>query len=659
MANLNPPQQLAVNHVHGPLLVLAGAGTGKTRVITFRIARLISRGVPPERILGVTFTNKAAQEMQDRLELLLGKRRKRNSARPLLSTFHSLCVRILRRHSTKLGYPEKFAIYAASDQESLARTVLREIKVSDTTLAPRQLMYHISNWKNRGLNYQQAQQDAVSDEATLAAIAYRRYQQTLKKLGAVDFDDLLLLTAQLFQRFPDARLAEAQRFDQILIDEYQDTNRTQYQIVRALAAEHRNLCVVGDDDQSIYGWRGAEIEHILNFKRDWPDAETVRLIDNYRSTQAILDVANRLIEHNRLRHGKVLRSDRQGGPPPVFNQFPDENKEADGVVAAIQAKIRNEHRQPRDFAVLFRTNEQTRVFEAAFRKAKLPYVLIGGMSFFDRKEVQDVVCYLRLLGDDPDDPSVLRILNRPPRGVGKKAAEALLDASVSRSVPVWKIVCNPTCRPAGLGQAAERGLDQLLSNVDAARRSIAQAKSLVQPVFNYLESVDYKAEIERLYTDTEERESRWNVVQQVVDALGNYERDARQPTLIEFLDDLLLGDRDIDHEKEKQLRKNSVFLMTIHASKGLEFPEVFLVGLEEGILPHHRSMDEDARQVDEERRLCYVGVTRAQDTLTLSMALTRMKWGKPRPRLPSRFVYELFGKSDHPNYQKSCQSTAP
>lgn len=654
MAGLNPPQRIAVNHRNGPLLVLAGAGTGKTRVITYRIAKLISTGVPPDRILGVTFTNKAAQEMQERLHKLLGKR-KPKGPKPQLSTFHSLCVRILRRHSTKLGYPEKFAIYAGGDQESLARTVLREIRVPETTLAPKQMLYFISNWKNRGLNYQQAQQDADTDAATLAAIGFRRYQTALKRLGAVDFDDLLLLTGQLFKKFPDARLEEANRFEQILIDEYQDTNRTQYDIVRALAAEHRNLCVVGDDDQSIYGWRGAEVEHILNFKRDWPDAETVRLVDNYRSTQAILEVANRLIEHNKLRHGKVLRSDRQGGLPPTFVQYPDEVKEAEGVVSAIQARIHHEHRQPRDFAVLFRTNEQTRVFETAFRKAKLPYVLIGGMSFFDRKEVQDILCYFRLLNDNPDDPSVLRILNRPPRGVGKKAVELLLDASLKSQKPVWDVVSQSDLRPAGLGGAAERGLDTLLESVAETKVALSQSRTLVQPILDYIEKIDYQSEIDRLYTEAEERDSRWNVVQQVFDALGNYERDNKNPTLGEFLDELLLGDRQVDDEKDKQLRQNAVFLMTIHASKGLEFPEVFLVGMEEGILPHHRSVGEDERMIDEERRLCYVAVTRAQDTLTMSMSLTRMKWGKARQRFPSRFVYELLGKTEHPNYEKSCQ----
>jgi DNA helicase II / ATP-dependent DNA helicase PcrA len=276
MAGLNPSQQIAVNHQSGPLLVLAGAGTGKTRVITFRIAKLISRGVAPDRILGVTFTNKAANEMQERLTKLLGKR-KNKANRPLISTFHSLCVRILRRHIENLGYPKKFAIYSGGDQESLARSVLREINVADTTLAPNQLIYQISNWKNRGLTPQQAQQEADTDVATLAAIAYRRYQAALKRLGAVDFDDLLGLTVKLFALFPECRQEEAARFDHILIDEYQDTNHTQYEIVRALAAGHRNLCVVGDDDQSIYGWRGAQVEHILNFKNDWAGAETVRL----------------------------------------------------------------------------------------------------------------------------------------------------------------------------------------------------------------------------------------------------------------------------------------------------------------------------------------------------------------------------------------------
>ncbi len=652
MAGLNSSQQSAVKHHSGPLLVLAGAGTGKTRVITFRIANLIQRGIAPDRILGVTFTNKAANEMQERLSKLLSKKSK---AKPLISTFHSLCVRILRRHIHNLGYPQKFVIYSGGDQESLARTILREINVSDNVIAPNQLVYAISNFKNKGLSPDDAQTSADSDQLYVAAIAYRRYQSALRRLGAVDFDDLLLLSVRLFREFPEVRREEAGRFDHILIDEYQDTNQTQYELVRALASEHRNLCVVGDDDQSIYGWRGAQVEHILNFKHDWPGAQTVRLVDNYRSTQAILDIANRLIEHNTVRHGKVLKAARPAGIPPVFLQYADENKEAESVAFAIAQKIQNQHRQPRDFAILFRTNEQTRAFETQLRKAKLPYVLIGGMSFFDKKEVQDITSYLRIIDGSPDDTSVLRILNRPTRGVGKKAVDQLIAYSLQHNKPIWDIVENIDELTLEITPAAKTGLRDLRSKVMQTRHELKET-NLVDAIVNFIDRIKYQTEIDRLYPEPDDRESRWNTVQQVVNAIGSYQAESSVPKLEEFLDQMMLGDREMNDEKEKQLRKNAIFLMTMHAAKGLEFPEVYLVGMEEGILPHHRSIGENEEGIAEERRLCYVGVTRAQDFLTMTMSLTRMKWGKPRQRHPSRFLYELLGITDHPNYEKACNN---
>ncbi|MEZ6095751.1 MAG: UvrD-helicase domain-containing protein [Pirellulaceae bacterium] len=652
MSGLNTPQRTAVLHHQGPLLVLAGAGTGKTRVITYRIAQLIKRGISPDRILGVTFTNKAANEMQERLAKLLGRKSKK---KPLISTFHSLCVRILRRHIQNLGYPQKFVIYSGGDQEALARSVMREIRVSDSVIAPNQLVWAISNFKNKGLSPDDAQLAADTDKTMVAAIAYRRYQAELKRLGAVDFDDLLLLTVRLLTQHPEIRNEEANRFDHILIDEYQDTNQTQYEIVRALAGKHRNLCVVGDDDQSIYGWRGAQVEHILNFKHDWTGAQTVRLVDTYRSTQSILDIANRLIEHNTVRHGKILKAAKPGGPIPSFRQYADETKEAEAVALSISQKIRNQHRQPRDFAILFRTNEQTRSFETELRRAKLPYVLIGGQSFFDKKEVQDVTCYLRILNGSPDDTSVLRILNRPARGVGKKAAEQIVQNSVKNNKPIWDLIENAESELGDIAAAAQNGLILLRNNVRNLQQKLTE-RPLVDSVLELLEKVNYKREIDRLYTEPEEKESRWNAVQQVVNALGAYETENPDGSLHGFLDQLMLGDREVDDEKEKQLRKNAIFLMTMHAAKGLEFPEVYLVGLEEGILPHHRSVGENDEGIAEERRLCYVGVTRAQEILTMSMSLSRMKWGKARQRHPSRFIYEMLGKTDHPNYEKACSS---
>ena len=661
MSGLNAAQQEAVDTLSGPLLVLAGAGTGKTRVITFRIAKLIKEGVPRHKILGVTFTNKAANEMKERLTGLIGgslgkksKYKKKSDEpenEPTISTFHSLCVRILRRRIDKLGYPLKFAIYNRGDQESLARQILREIRVGDKLLKPAQLLFWISNWKCKSLNPKQAMLQSESDAQHVAAVGFERYQKQLKLRGCVDFDDLLLLTEQLFHEHPDIRAEEAARFEHLLVDEYQDTNTSQYRIVKALAGEHRNLCVVGDDDQSIYAWRGAEVEHILAFAKDWPDAKVVRLEENYRSTEAIIKYANTLIRFNSTRHDKVLRAARPGGELPTINQWEDETQEAEAVVRSISSRLNLHGREPRDFAILFRTNEQPRPFETALREAKLPYILVGGMSFFDRKEVKDTLAYLRLLEDDPDEISILRIINTPPRGIGKKSIENLLNRAVREKVSMWDMVCGYAERPKCSARVTQ-GLDQLASSVNEIK-SIAGNKSLVDQARMLITRINYQSEIDRIYSEPEDRESRWNVVEQVVNALSDYEEGARKPTMTKFLDRLLLGDQSADNDKEKQLKKNAIALMTMHAAKGLEFPEVYIVGMEEGILPHHRSLEDDEAGVPEERRLCYVGVTRAEERLTMSMSLTRKKWGKARETKPSRFLYELTDQADNPNYAKA------
>ncbi|MEM9410160.1 MAG: UvrD-helicase domain-containing protein [Planctomycetota bacterium] len=649
MSGLNPAQYEAVNNLRGPMLVLAGAGSGKTRVITFRIAKLIQSGIAADRILGVTFTNKAANEMQERLAALTGKKKKKQK-RPAISTFHSLCVRILREHIARLGYPEKFAIYNRGDQEALAREVLREINVADSLLAPAQLLFHISNWKNRSINPEGAILDSDTDRAHLAAIGYDRYQSMLKNRGCVDFDDLLILTETLFKKFEDCRTEEASKFDHILVDEYQDTNGSQYRIIRALAQEHQNLCVVGDDDQSIYGWRGAEVQHILNFKRDWPDAREIRLEDNYRSTGAILDFANTLIQFNSTRHDKILKAARGQGLTPQIHQFPNEAKEASETVYSIKKRLQERGVEPRDFAILFRTNEQPRPFETELRKNRLPYVLIGGMSFFDRKEIKDILAYLRLLDGQGDEVSILRIINTPPRGIGKKSIESLLDHAISNKLKLWDVITGKQSRPK-LANNALRGISQLQRIIEDYGQQ--RSGSLVERARDLIQAINYRGELDRVYTDPNERESRWNSVEQVVNALAEYETSKPKGSLTDFLDRVLLGDQDMDDEKDKQLQKNAIALMTVHSSKGLEFPEVYIVGMEEGIMPHHRSLEDDEAGVEEERRLCYVAVTRAQERLTMSMSLTRLKWGKPRDSLPSRFLYELIGQAEHPNHPKN------
>ncbi len=641
---LNPSQRQAVETLSGPLLVLAGAGSGKTRVVTYRIARLIQNGTPADRILAVTFTKKAAGEMQQRCAELLGRRRK-GAAKPEISTFHSHCVKVLRRHISRLGYPDTFTVYDRGDQESAARAALREIKVPDASLRPGDLLAIISNWKTASVRPAQAAMIAGTMKEHLAASAYRRYQQALKNAAAVDFDDLLLLTEELFASFPEARREEAERFDHLLIDEYQDTNGTQYRIVKALARDHRNLCVVGDDDQSIYGWRGAEVRHILRFQDDWPEAAVVRLEENYRSTAPILEMANRLIRFNTQRHAKVLRAARPGGQRPRILQFADEEVEARAVAeeirAAVQAGVK-----PQDFAILFRTNEQTRAFETQLRRLELPYVVVGGMSFFDRKEVRDVLAYLKALRQPLDEISLLRIINTPPRGLGQTAVARLMAVAVEQSKPLWDVLALPGV--GGLSSAAQQAARAFHDLLQGLRRQLRQS-SLVDAAQKLLAEIDYEQELVRLYEDADERQIRWNAVQEVINAMAAYEEQAEKPSLSGFLDEITLdgpGDRS---DKESKLQREAVVLMTLHSAKGLEFPRVYLVGMEEGILPHRRSLqDMSDASIDEERRLCYVGVTRARDRLTMTLPLARRKWGKLRDTIPSRFLFEMTGQADSP-----------
>ena len=644
---LNPAQREAVYTLSGPLLVLAGAGSGKTRVVTYRVAELIRRGTRPDRILAVTFTNKAAEEMQQRAAALLGKRL---PARPEISTFHSLCVRILRRQIKHLGFPEKFTIYDRSDQESVARTVLREIRVPESTLRPGEFLAIMGRWKSAGLRPEQAAAAAQSDRGELAAAAYRRYQRAMQSAGALDFDDLLLLTEELFDRFPAVLKAEAGRFDHILVDEYQDTNAPQYRIVKALSAGHRNLCVVGDDDQSIYGWRGAEVTHILQFQRDWPDAKIVRLEINYRSTREILDWANRLIAFNKRRYPKQLRATVSGERPRVL-QLQDEEQEAQSVANEIAERIARMGRQPGDFAILARTNEQLRSFETALRQRRLPYVLVGGMSFFERKEVRDIVSYLKLLVNPQDEIALRRIINTPARGIGQATLDRLLAVAVEQGKSLWDVLTMAAELP-GLPAQAVEGAASLCRLVERYQ-SRATGKQLAQHIRALIDEIGYADELARQYSDPDQRQGRWRAVEEIVNAAAAYAERHKRPDLAGFLDQLAIESS--DEGKNPPTDRQAVTLMTLHAAKGLEFLEVYMVGMEEGILPHKRTLEEYPDSVDEERRLCYVGTTRAQRRLTFTLALARRKWGKPRPTHPSRFLYELTGQADNPNYLKAVK----
>jgi len=642
--DLNPAQLDAVTTPSGPLLVLAGAGTGKTRVVTYRIAGLIRRGTLPGRILAVTFTNKAAAEMQDRVAALIGRRKK---DKPEISTFHSLCVRILRRNIRRLGYPSTFAIYDRLDQQSVARAALREIRVPNASLRPGDLINMIGRWKISSIGPRRAAAAAESDKQHLAAAAYRRYQKALKAAGALDFDDLLLSTEQLFRSFPDLRRREARRFDHVLVDEYQDTNASQYRIVKALAADHRNLCVVGDDDQSIYGWRGADVSHILRFKTDWPDAKVVRLETNYRSTRQILAWGNRLIAFNKHRHRKQLRATRRGHEPRIL-QLKDEHAEAKAVVDEIRSPVQAKRKRPREFAILFRTNEQPRPFETELRRAGVPYVLVGGTSFYDRKEVRDLLAYLKLFVNPRDEVSLLRVINTPARGIGRAAVAELMDEAVGRGQPLWDVL-REASRRGTFTPAVRRGIGEFRSLIARQRRRLSN-EPLVDVIRGLIGEIGYRDELARLYPDAKEQQTRWAAVEEVVNAAGGYWQRTARPTLAGFLDDIALTGNDDDRQKESQLKRDAVALMTLHAAKGLQFPEVYIVGMEEGLLPHRRSVEADAGAIDEERRLCYVGITRAERRLTLTLSLTRQKWGKTRPTIPSRFLYEATGQADNPNY---------
>ncbi len=638
LRDLNPAQREAVTTLSGPLLVLAGAGTGKTRVITYRMAELIRRGAAPGRILSVTFTNKAAREMQQRTAVLLGRQ---SQTKPLVCTFHSLCVRILRQEISVLGYRPDFAIYDRSDQESAARTALRDVRVGNRALRPGDLLAQISRWKMAGVMPKYATDFVSNDLDFLAAVAYRRYQAILRSQSAVDFDDLLLLTKQLFGEFPEVLERHQRRVDHLQIDEYQDTNATQFALVEALVRGRHNLCVVGDDDQSIYGWRGAEVEHILNFQRFFPRAKVIRLEHNYRSSSNILELANRLVRHNRGRHEKKLIAHKRTGSDVRFLEFDDETDEAQSVVREIDHLVREQKVPVRDVTILFRTNEQPRPFEAELRRARLPYVLIGGQSFFDRREIRDMLAYLKVLARPSDEASLLRIINTPARGIGAKTVEKLLNRAVRERLSLWDVV--PQASAAGeLTTKAAAALDAFRNLLDRSRRRFDEAPTSMDETLSALiDEIGYRQEISKQYQDPQQQRARSAILEQLVDSVKQYVGRAAEPSLAGFLEESALTGRDEESDKDDRTSENAIKLMTLHSAKGLEFPRVYLVGLEEGLLPHHRSLEGAESAIAEERRLAYVGITRAMDHLTLSRAASRLKWGRHRPSLPSRFLFEM------------------
>ena len=646
---LNPAQRDAVRHTAGPLLVMAGAGTGKTRVITHRLAQLIREGTPAERTLSVTFTNKAAREMRDRALALLypgpnGKPRvPRGAARPVIGTFHSLCLRIVRQETARLGLPEHFAIFDRGDQESAARSVLREVKLADGALRPGDLLARVSRWKTLGLSPAEATAHVEDDRDFLAAMAFRKYEAKLRAEGGVDFDDLLLLPLRLFREHPDAAAYHAGKYDAVQVDEYQDTNGVQFEFLRELVKPHGNLCVVGDDDQSIYGWRGADVEHILHFASHFPGAKTVRLEENYRCAGEVLELANRLVTFNKRRHDKTLVAARRVSNPVRVHPYPEELTEAEQTIFEIDYLTKAKGVNPGDIAILHRTAEQTRPFEEQLRKKKIPYEVVGGQSFFDRKEVKDVLALFRATLSERDDRALLRIVNVPPRGIGQTAVKATLDDAVTSGDSFWDAAARRSATGAIKPKTAA-ALASFRSLLAEFRQKFARTRDLPGTAAALLERVNYEDEIECRYDDAQQRMARTAGVDAVLDSLRDYARDAKTPTLAGYLQESSLGEREIEEKKPDGPGK-AVVLMTLHSAKGLEFPRVYLVGLEEGVLPHRRSVEEDSRSaIEEERRLCYVGITRARDHLTISYCTGRRSRGRLKPRQPSRFLWEMTGK---------------
>ena len=639
LARLNPEQLRAAECTQGPLLVLAGAGTGKTRVITARIAQLLHEGVEPENVLAVTFTNKAALEMRERVSKSVGKRRARKLT---ISTFHSFCARALRENHAPAGLPERFSICDASDQLAAARSALRELRVPEASLSPRDLMSRVSLAKNRLEDSERLLAQAGDDTDELVGRAWKRYDERLARSGVLDFDDLLLRTLGLLKSDAEVRERLRARFRYVLVDAFQDTNGPQYEILRALCDGHKNLCVVGDDDQSIYAWRGADPTHILGFDKAFAGCTVVRLETNYRSCAPILRAANRVIENNTQRHDKALRSAKGEGAPVVARLLEDGDEEARWVVKDVVGWTRSTERPLGEAAILFRGAAQARAFETELRARAVPYVLVGGQSFFDRKEIRDVLAYLRLLHNPEDEQSFLRVVNAPPRGVGKTSMERALAFATENGISVPEAFDRAE-GIEGIQKAAAEAVASFRRTMAAmgVRATEPNAgKDLPRIIRDVLEVVDYRREVDRTYAEPQKQEDRWRAASSLIELAENFVRRKQHPTLERFLEELTLNAED---SKDSEFDSEKLTLMTLHAAKGLEFPRVYLVGMEEGLLPHERAVKEGSEE--EERRLAYVGITRAQEDLTLTYAKMRSRYGSKVPVFASRFLYEMRGET--------------
>ena len=628
---LNPMQQEAVYHTEGPLLVLAGAGSGKTRVLTHRIAYLIEeKGVNPWNIMAITFTNKAAAEMRERVDKIVGF----GSESIWVSTFHSSCVRILRRHIEYLGYSTNFTIYDGDDQKTLMKQIFKKMDIDTRQFKERAVLSKISSAKDEMITPEEYELNAGIDfrEKKVAQI-YKEYQKELKKNNALDFDDLILKTVELFQNVPEVLDYYQEKFRYIMVDEYQDTNLVQFKLVDLLAKKYRNICVVGDDDQSIYKFRGANIENILSFEKAFPGAKVIKLEQNYRSTQNILNAANEVIRNNRGRKDKTLWTANEEGNLPRFLQFDTAYEEADAIAREIQRKAAERACDYSEFAVLYRTNAQSRLLEEKFILHSIPYRLVGGVNFYQRKEIKDVLCYLKTIANGQDDLAVQRIINVPKRGIGATSIGKVTIFASANGMSFYQALLRVKAVPS-IGKAG----DKILGFVEQieyfkSRLSELSIKDLIEEI---LEKTGYKKELEA--EGEIEAETRLQNIEELINKAVNYSETAEEPTLNGFLEEVALV-ADVDSMDESE---NRVILMTLHSAKGLEFPYVYLSGLEDGLFPSSMSiMSDDRDAVEEERRLCYVGITRAQKELTITAARQRMTNGETRFSKVSRFVEEI------------------
>ena len=628
---LNPEQKEAVLHTEGPLLILAGAGSGKTRVLIHRIAWLMEQGINPWNIMAITFTNKAAGEMRERVDNLVGF----GSESVWVATFHSTCVRILRRYIGHLGFDTSFSIYDTDDQKSVMKDVCKRLNVDTKIFKERYLLSVISRAKDELVSPLEMELAAGTDfQRKRLAEVYKEYQAQLRRNNALDFDDLIVKTVELFQNCPEILESYQERFRYLMVDEYQDTNTAQFKLISLLAGKYRNLCVVGDDDQSIYKFRGANIYNILNFEQVFPDAKVIKLEQNYRSTQNILNVANEVIRNNRGRKEKRLWTDNVEGEPIVFRLFTNGFEEAEQVIGDIGRHVREGEGEYRDHAILYRTNAQSRLFEEKLIFAGIPYKLIGGVNFYARKEIKDVLAYLKTIDNGRDELAVRRIINVPKRGIGAATLNRVQDYAGAYGISFYDALLRAEEIP-NLGRSAGKIIP--FTTLIERMRSAVGSLSLTELAKQLLEETGYVKELEA--EGTEEAQSRIENIDEFISKITAYEETAEAPDLSGFLEEVALV-ADIDTLEENS---NYVVLMTLHSAKGLEFPSVYMAGMEDGLFPSYMSIASDTPEEDleEERRLCYVGITRAKRELMLTAARQRMVRGETRYNMVSRFIQEI------------------